>query len=94
MSSAALPLPRSCGALLSPATAAMPFEFRVEEPLGRGVVRAFVTERPLELNLDDGGDTVTSLLAALRHAAGGAAGETTLPLDGWATSYVVYDFTR
>lgn len=75
-------------------TAAMPFEFRVEEPLGRGVVRAFVTERPLELTLDDGGDTVSSLLAALRQAAGGSAQDATLPVGSWATSYVVYDFTR
>ena len=76
-------------------TPAMPFEFRVQEPLGRGVVRAFVTQRPLELTLDDGGDTVSALLAALRAAAGPppVPGDA-LPVDTWATSYVIYDFTR
>jgi hypothetical protein len=76
-------------------TQSMPFEFRVEEPLGRGVVRAFVTERPLELSTRDGGDTVAGLLAALRAAEGASMSDlTVLPVEHWATSYVVYDFTR
>ena len=76
-------------------TAAMPFEFRVLVPRGRGVVRAFDTQRPLELTLDVGGDTVSALLAALRAAAGPppAPGDA-IPVDTWATSYVISDFTR
>ncbi len=79
-------------------TSAMPFVFRMQEPAGRGVVRAFVTERPLRLDFATGGRAeIGKLAAALREAAGTpetAADARAVPVGSWATAYVVYDVVR
>lgn len=71
------------------------FQFTVEEPAGRGVVRAFVTDRPLELDFEQGDlSRAEAVAAALRRALGVTAADGALPVRGWATASVVYDFTR
>jgi hypothetical protein len=71
------------------------FQFTVEEPAGRGVVRAFVTDRPLELDFEQGDlSRAEAVAAALRKALGVTAADGPLPVQGWATASVVYDFTR
>ena len=80
---------------------AMGFDIEAQEPAGRGMVRAFVTERPLDLPIDaEGFVTGDVLLAdriaeAVRAAAGpvdGAADATRL--ENWGTASLVYDITR
>lgn len=63
--------------------------FEAQEPVGSGIVRAFLTERPLRLPTDPSGGDVER---ALRAAAGPAliAGSDAIPLDSWATDAVVY----
>ncbi|HEX5725245.1 MAG TPA: DUF4384 domain-containing protein, partial [Longimicrobiaceae bacterium] len=79
-------------------TPAMNFAFRVQEPEGRGVVRAFLTERPLPLDFatGDGGEAAEAVARALRQAAGPppVPGSTAVPVGSWATAYVVYEFVR
>jgi hypothetical protein len=75
----------------------MPFSFTAEEPAGRGVVRAFVTERPLALDFEEGGPSrAAAVVEALRAAVGarpqGEGGA--VPLLAWSTASVVYDITR
>jgi hypothetical protein len=72
----------------------MGFSFTAEEPVGRGVVRAFVTERPLALDFEEGDLTRAAAVAgALRAAVGVRLGEP-VPLEGWSTASVVYDIVR
>lgn len=66
------------------------FDLRVEEPAGRGVVRAFVTQRPL----DTGGDLSPEGVARALRRATGAAADGPVPTAGWSTAAVLYDFTR
>jgi hypothetical protein len=75
----------------------MGFSFSAEEPAGRGVVRAFVTERPLALDFEEGdASQAAAVIDALRAAAGArpSAEGGPVPLLGWSTGAVVYDFTR
>ncbi len=71
------------------------FAFQVEEPTGRGVVRAFLTERPLALAFEQGDAArAEDVWEAVRRAAGAPAGRAApVPVAGWATASVVYDFT-
>jgi hypothetical protein len=74
--------------------AEMPFKFTAEEPAGRGVVRAFVTARPLALDFEEGDLTrAASVVQALRAVLGVQPGQP-MPLEGWSTASVVYDIVR
>jgi len=78
-------------------TTAMGFSFQVQEPVGRGVVRAFVTDRPLVLPFTAGEVEAAELVGpALRAAAGAppAPDPYAVPVASWASAAVVYDFTR
>jgi hypothetical protein len=70
--------------------------FRALEPTGTGLVRAFVTERPLDIAIPAGDDYVMGgaefaarVTAALMDAAG-RDGSAVL-LDTWGTASIVYD---
>jgi len=72
----------------------MGFSFTAEEPVGRGVVRAFVTDRPLALDFEQGDLTRAAAVAeALRAVVGSRAGQP-VPLDAWSTASVVYDIVK
>lgn len=77
-------------------TAAMNTEFVAEEPVGQGMVRAFVTERPLNLRSQDGVIGAEAIAQALREAAGQSPlrGTDTVPVGSWATASIVYTITR
>lgn len=82
------------GEAVSVPTREMDVLFQAQEPLGRGIVRAFVTERPLELPFTMGDATDAGRVAeALRAAAGGSAGEA-VPVGGWASASIVYEIGR
>jgi hypothetical protein len=73
----------------------MGIDFVAQEPVGRGVVRAFVTERPLELSFTTGSaEDAQEIWAALAAAAGPApvAGkDDVVPVTNWATSAIAYE---
>ena len=79
-------------------TPAMDLEFRAIEPTGRGVVRAFVTERPLALSFAQGAEAeeAEGVWRALRRAAGPGPidGSDAIPVAGWATAAMVYEIGR
>lgn len=90
---------RAGEALVIP-TPAMGFELSAGEPVGRGIVRAFVTERPMAVPFptrDGFGQADASqaglVAAALRRAAGETPlpGSELMPVDSWATAAVVYE---
>jgi hypothetical protein len=69
--------------------------FVAQDPVGRGIVRAFLTERPLalpatELDAAQAGQVVD----ALRNAVGGSGAAAALPVTNWATTSVVYTVTK
>jgi hypothetical protein len=67
--------------------------FEAQEPAGRGIVRAFLTERPMGLAFrDDRPEQAAEVMAALRRAAGAApvAGSAAVPTASWLTAAVVY----
>jgi hypothetical protein len=75
----------------------MPFSFTAEEPAGRGVVRAFVTDRPLALSFEQGDASQAAAVVEALRAAVGARPSTEpgpVPLLTWSTGSVVYDITR
>jgi hypothetical protein len=74
----------------------MDVEFEAQEPIGRGMVRAFLTERPLELGFTVGEpEDAAAVVRALYRAAGGnSAGTGALPVRTWATASVVYTIGR
>ncbi|MEX0892269.1 MAG: caspase family protein [Gemmatimonadota bacterium] len=72
------------------------YMYEAQAPAGRGIVRAIVTERPLELPFTDGSadaapaqaaEVAVALRAALRAPAGA------VPVEDWATASVVYTIT-
>jgi hypothetical protein len=77
-------------------TPTMGFHFQAAEPAGRGIVRVFITERPLNIPSEGGSIDAGHLIAALRSAAGSAplAGSDAIPVASWATASVVYDIER
>lgn len=90
-------------------TAEMNLQFRLIEPAGRGVVRAFVTERPLIMpfveeahaqgaDLASTSDAVAAehIWTALRNAAGRPPirGSDALPVHNWATTALMYEIQR
>jgi hypothetical protein len=76
-------------------TAAMAETFQAQEPVGRGLVRAFVTERPLNLAFKAGAASqAAQVAAALRAAVGAEDGNAAVPVGTWATASVVYTITK
>lgn len=73
----------------------MNLQFTAIEPAGRGVVRAFVTERPLILPFAQGAAAAEAerIWQALRNAAGAPAieGSDAIPVTSWATAAIVYE---
>jgi len=77
-------------------TPAMRMEFRATPPAGRGIVRAFLTERPLALSIDaDEEDLGRAVMSALAGAVGESPvrGSTALPVTNWATRSIAYEVT-
>jgi len=67
--------------------------FKAQNPTGRGIVRAFITDRPLELPFREGkAEQAATILGALRKSAGNApvATSTAIPTSSWLTSSIVY----
>jgi hypothetical protein len=82
------------GETLSFPTAEMGFELQIFPPIGRGMVRAFVTPEPLDLPLvgeyTEGDERFAGAIAeAVQRAAGMVGGA--VRLDTWATASLVYD---
>jgi hypothetical protein len=75
----------------------MESEIRALPPAGRGLVRAFLTSKPLDLPLGDefiSGDVLLAdvIAAAVKKAAGEIPeAPMAVSLDGWASSSVVYE---
>jgi hypothetical protein len=72
----------------------MNLSFPAVEPAGRGIVRAFVTERPLVLPFTQGDATMADQIwTALRNAAGRPQieGSDAIPVHNWATTAIVYE---
>lgn len=70
--------------------------FEAQEPVGSGMVRAFLTAQPLDVAIPNGEqfayggeDFATLVTAALMTAAGTDAGA--VVLDSWGTASIVYD---
>jgi hypothetical protein len=71
--------------------------FEAQLPTGRGIVRAFLTERPLALSVAaDEHLQAGTVLQALRRAAGATpvAGSAAVPTESWLTASVVYTIER
>jgi hypothetical protein len=70
--------------------------FVAQEPAGTGLVRAFVTERPLEIAIPAGeeyafgGEELAARIGALLTSAAGEI-EGAVRLDSWGTASVVYE---
>jgi len=69
------------------------------EPVGRGMVRAFVTDKPLDITIMAGeeyaygGADFAQMLTEAVQAAAGATGDA-VRLDTWATASIVYEITN
>ena len=67
--------------------------FEAQLPSGRGVVRAFVTDKPLGLQFSEGAATQASQVGAALRKVIGATG-TSIPVNNWATASVVYSISK
>ena len=68
-------------------------KFEAQLPSGRGIVRAFVTDKPLELPFSQGEATQAGLVGkALRKAIG--ATSAAVPVTNWATASIVYAINK
>ena len=68
--------------------------FRAVPPTGRGIIRAFVTDRPLVMPFSEGdASEAQRIWQALRNAAGRPAiqGSDAIPVQTWATAAIVYE---
>ncbi len=76
----------------------MNLRFPVIEPIGRGVVRAFLTEQPLDVPFGAQAEAAEAeqIWAALRKAAGRspARGSEAIPVENWASEAIVYEIRR
>jgi hypothetical protein len=76
----------------------MNLRFPVIEPIGRGVVRAFLTERPLEVPFGAQAEAAEAeqIWAALRDAAGNppVSGSEAIPVQNWTSEAIVYEIRR
>ncbi len=82
------------GQTLSFPTEEMGFELQIFPPVGRGMVRAFVTPEPLDVPMDgeypEGDERfAAAIAAAVMKAAGSVDGA--VRLDSWSTASLVYD---
>lgn len=68
-------------------------KFEAQLPSGRGIVRAFITEQPLDLKFSNGEATEAALVGRALRKAIGATG-TAIPVNNWATASVVYSITK
>jgi hypothetical protein len=68
-------------------------QFEAQLPSGRGIVRAFVTEKPLDLPFHEGAATQAALVGKALHKAIGATGSG-IPVNNWATAAIVYSITK
>lgn len=75
------------------------YYFEAQPPAGGGMVRAFLTEQPLDLTIPEGAvfaqggaDFASEITEALKVAAG-AEGDA-VRLDSWGTASVVYEITN
>jgi hypothetical protein len=76
-------------------TAAMNESFQAQAPIGRGLVRAFVTDKPLNLTFRDGnGSQAAQVAAALRAALAVSDANAPIPVSNWATASIVYTITK
>jgi hypothetical protein len=84
-------------------TSSMNFDLLASEPLGRGIVRAFVTAHPMQIPFaaTDGfgqgqASQADAVTAALRRAAGEPPlpSSDVIPLHNWASASVIYEITR
>jgi hypothetical protein len=67
--------------------------FEAQLPAGRGIVRAFVTDKPLDLPFSQGEATQAALVGKALRKAIGATG-TAIPVSSWATSSIVYAVSK
>ena len=82
------------GQTLSFPTEEMGFELQIFPPVGRGMVRAFVTPEPLDVPMDgeypEGDERFAAAIAVAVMKAAGAVGGA-VRLDSWSTASLVYD---
>lgn len=68
-------------------------QFEAQLPSGRGIVRAFVTEKPLDLQFSQDEATQAAQVGkALRKAIG--ATSSAIPVNNWATAAIVYTISK
>jgi metacaspase-1 len=67
--------------------------FQAQLPSGRGIVRAFVTERPLVLPFSEGAAADAALVGKALKQAIGASGAG-IPVSNWATGSIVYSISK
>jgi hypothetical protein len=66
-----------------------------QEPLGRGIVRAFITAKPMNLKwTKDGDGSARAVLTALRAATGAGSASAAMPVDNWSTASLVYSIEK
>ena len=76
-------------------TPTMGMVFRATPPAGRGIVRAFLTERPLDVTIPEGnGDLGRAVLDALARAVGESPIPGAMPVTNWATRSIAYEVTQ
>jgi hypothetical protein len=69
--------------------------YQAQEPIGRGIVRAFVTKRPMNIKWSGDGETdAATVAAALRTAAGATSATAAIPVDTWSTAALVYTINK
>ena len=68
-------------------------QFEAQLPAGRGIARAFLTDKPLELPFREGAATQATLVGKALHKAIGVTGSG-IPVNNWATASVVYSVTK
>ena len=68
-------------------------KFEAQLPSGRGIVRAFVTDKPLAVGFSQGEATQAALVGKALRKAIGATGAA-IPVSNWATASVVYAISK
>lgn len=68
-------------------------QFQAQLPSGRGIVRAFVTEKPLDLSFGGGEASQAGVVGKQLRKAIGATGPA-IPVNNWATAAIVYSITK
>jgi len=68
-------------------------QFEAQLPSGRGIARAFVTDKPLDLSFAQANASQASAVGRALRKAIGATGSA-IPVGNWATASVVYSITK